>query len=163
MIALLLVAGLARLHAQGELRWAGDLQGGEPYVFRDPRDPARLVGFEVEIARGLAARLRVNDRFVQNDWSNLVPSLERGDFDLILNGLEDTPAVRGRILLSRPYFAFAEQLVVRRGFALRSLDALRGHRVGTLSSSLSHQILRGHPGIEIVLYGGQEEPYRDLE
>src|SRR2546422_4911667 len=33
----------------------------------------------------------------------------------------------------------------------------------TLASSLAHQILRGRPGIEIVLYGGQEEPYRDLE
>src|SRR5438132_1526189 len=163
-LALLVAAsGLARVRAQGEIRWAGDLQGGEPYVFRDPRDPSKLVGFEVELVRALAGKLGLGERFVQNDWSNLVPSLERGDFDLIVNGLEDTPALRGRILLSRPYFNFAEQLVVRRGSTLRSLDALRGHRVGTLASSLAHQILRGRPGIEIVLYGGQEEPYRDLE
>src|SRR5947208_232524 len=163
-LALLFAAsGLARVRAQDEIRWAGDLQGGEPYVFRDPRDPSKLVGFEVELVRGLAQKLSLRQRFVQNDWSNLVPSLERGDFDLIVNGLEDTPALRGRILLSRPYFNFAEQLVVRRGSTLRSLDALRGHHVGTLASSLAHQILRGRPGIEIVLYGGQEEPYRDLE
>ena len=37
------------------------------------------------------------------------------------------------------------------------------HRVGTLSGSLAHAILRETPGIQIVLYGGQEEPYRDLE
>ena len=37
-LALLVAAsGLARVRAQGEIRWAGDLQGGEPYVFRDPR------------------------------------------------------------------------------------------------------------------------------
>src|SRR5437016_453345 len=163
-LALLVAAsGLARVRAQGEIRWAGDLQGGEPYVFRDPRDPSKLVGFEVELVRALASKLGLGERFVQNDWSNLVPSLERGDFDLIVNGLEDTQALRRRILLSRPYFNFAEQLVVRRGSTLRSLDALRGHRVGTLASSLAHQILRGRPGIEIVLYGGQEEPYRDLE
>ncbi|MCA1826710.1 MAG: ABC transporter permease subunit [Myxococcales bacterium] len=163
MIALLIAAGLARIHAAGELRWAGDLQGGEPYVFRDPRDPSKLVGFEVEIADRLAQRLRVRAHFVQNDWSNLVPSLERGDFDIILNGLEDTAALHGRILLSKPYFTFSEQLVVRKGFPLRSLDQLRGHRIGTLASSLAHQILREHPGIETVLYGGQEEPYRDLQ
>jgi polar amino acid transport system substrate-binding protein len=160
---LVLASGLARIRAQGELRWAGDLQGGEPYVFRDPRDPSKLVGFEVDIVARLASRLGVRERFLQNDWSNLVPSLERGDFDLIVNGLEDTQTLRGRILLSRPYFQFAEQLVVRRGSTLRTLDALRGHRVGTLASSLAHQILRGKPGIEIVLYGGQEEPYRDLQ
>lgn len=162
LLVLLALSGLARVQAQGELRWAGDLQGGEPYVFRDPRDPARLVGFELELAEALAKRLGVRARFVQNDWSNLVPSLERGDFDAILNGLEDTPALHGRILLSRPYFTFSEQLVVRKGAALRTLDALAGHRVGTLASSLAHQILRARPAIEVVLYGGQEEPYRDL-
>jgi len=156
-------SGLERVRRQGELRWAGDLQGGEPYVFRDPRDPSRLIGFEKELADALASRLGVRAAFVQNDWSNLVPSLERGDFDVILNGLEDTPALRQRILVSRPYFAFSEQLVVRRGFPFRSLSQLVGHRVGTLASSLAHAILRVRPGIEIVLYGGQEEPYRDLQ
>src|SRR5205814_1175875 len=163
-LALLLAAsGLARIRAQGEVRWGGDLQGGEPYVFRDPRDPDKLVGFEVDLVRALAPHLGVRERFVHNDWSNLVPSLERGDFDLIVNGLEDTEALRRRILLSRPYFHFAEQLVVRRGSTLRTLDSLKGHRVGTLASSLAHQILRAHPDVEIVLYGGQEEPYRDLQ
>ena len=163
-LALLLAAsGLSRVRAHGEIRWGGDLQGGEPYVFRDPRDPDKLVGFEVDLVRALAAKLGVRERFFQNDWSNLVPSLERGDFDVIVNGLEDTPALRGRILLSRPYFDFTEQLVVRRGSKLRTLDALRGHRVGTLASSLAHQILRSKRAIEVVLYGGQEEPYRDLQ
>lgn len=164
LIAVLLAAtGLARVQAQRELRWAGDLQGGEPYVFRDPRNPAHLVGFEVEIARAIAKRLGLRERFVQNDWSNLVPSLERGDFDIILNGLEDTPALRDRILLSRPYLRFSEQLVVRRGFPLRKLSDFAGRRVGTLASSLAHALLRERPAIEAVLYSGQEEPYRDLE
>ena len=155
--------GLARIRQQGELRYAGDLQGGEPYVFRDPRNPAHLIGFEVELAEAIASRLGVRATFVQNDWANLVPSLERGDFDVVLNGLEDIPSVRGQILLSRPYFTFAEQLVVRKGAPLRSLDTLDGHRVGTLSSSLAHALLRAHPRIELVLYGGQEEPYQDLQ
>jgi polar amino acid transport system substrate-binding protein len=163
LIAILIAAsGLARVQAQGELRWAGDLQGGEPYVFRDPRDPAKLVGFEVELAEALARKLGVRAHFVQNDWSNLLPSLERGDFDIILNGLEETGALEGRILLSHPYFNFTEQLVVRKGARLRSLHQLTGHRVGTLASSLAHQLLRRRPRIETVLYGGQEEPYRDL-
>jgi len=154
--------GLARVERQGELRWAGDLQGGEPYVFRDPRDPDQLVGFELDLANALAKKLGVRAVFVQNDWSNLVPSLERGDFDIALNGLEDTEALKGRILVSRPYFNFSEQLVVRKGAPARTLAQLRGHRVGTLSSSLAHALLRKEPSIEPVLYGGQEEPYLDL-
>src|SRR3954470_6666365 len=127
LAVLLAASGLARIRAQGEVRWAGDLQGGEPYVFRDPRNPATLVGFEVDLMRLLAPRLGVRERFVQNDWSNLVPSLERGDFDLIVNGLEDTSALHGRILISRPYFTFSEQLVVRKGAQARTLDQLARH------------------------------------
>ena len=163
LAALLSLSGLERVRTQGELRWAGDLQGGEPYVFRDPKDPSRLVGFELEIAQGIARRLGVREKFVHNDWSNLVPSLERGDFDIILNGLEDTPAIRSRILVTKPYFTFTEQLVVRKGAQARTLDQLEGKRVGTLASSLAHAILRARPGITTVLYGGQEEPYRDLQ
>ena len=153
---------LSRVRAQGELRWAGDLQGGEPFVFRDPRDPSKLIGFEVELAQGLARRLAVRDHFVQNDWHNLVPSLERGDFDVALNGLEETAALHGRILTTRPYLEFSETLVVRRGSPLRSLRQLAGKRVGTLGESLAHQILLAHLELEPVLYEGQEEPYQDL-
>ena len=71
---------LADLRTRGELRWGGDLQGGEPYVYEDPRDPSRIVGFEVDIAASLARRIGApRARFVETQWSNLVPSLERGD------------------------------------------------------------------------------------
>jgi polar amino acid transport system substrate-binding protein len=156
--------GLAEVQRRGTLRWGGDMQGGEPFVFRDPEDTARLIGFEVEIADALARRLGVRAEFVQNDWHNLVPSLERGDFDVILNGLEVTPSRRDRIALSRPYYAFTEVLVVRReDAAVRSLRDLRGRRVGTLGGSLAYELLRRNAEIELVLYEGVEEPYSDLE
>ena len=155
---------LARLHARGTLRWGGDVQGGEPYVFQDPRDRRRLAGFEVEIADALARRLGVRAEFVQNDWQTLIPSLERGDFDVALNGIEVTPARRARIAFTRPYYAFAETLVVRRDEGpVRGLGDLRGARVGTLEGSLALDLLRAAPGVEAVLYEGVEEPYLDLE
>jgi len=153
---------LARVRDRGTLRWGGDVQGGEPYAFQDPNDGAKLVGFEVEIAAAMAQRLGVHADFVQNDWSNLIPSLERGDFDVILNGLEVTPARRGRVAFSRPYYAFTETLVVRRDDAIRDLAELRGQRVGTLSGSLGFDIVSA-AGAEVALYEGVEEPYLDLE
>jgi len=154
---------LAAVRARGTLRWGGDMQGGEPYVFQDPRD-GRLVGFEVELADALARRLGVRAAFVQADWHHLVPSLERGDFDVILNGLEVTAARRGRVAFTRPYYAFAETLVVRRdGPAFDSLAALAGRRVGTLGGSLAADVVAAAPGVRAVLYEGVEEPYGDLE
>src|SRR5262249_43717289 len=106
-------SGLERVRRAGVLRWGGDQQGGEPYAYEDPTRPGHLVGFEVELAEALARALGVRAEFVQNDWSTLVPSLERGTFDVVLNGLEVTPARAGRIDFSRPYFVFDERLVTR--------------------------------------------------
>src|SRR5437867_4421511 len=155
---------LARLRARGTLRWGGDVQGGEPYVFQDPSAAGRLVGFEVELADALARRLGVRAEFVQNDWQTLIPSLERGDFDVAMNGIEVTGARRARVAFTRPYYAFGELLVVRREEeGVRGLADLHGRRVGTLDGSLGLDLLAAEPTVEIVRYEGVEEPYLDLE
>ena len=146
---------------RGELRWGGDLQGGEPFVFEDEQHPGKIQGFEVEIADALAAQLGVRAKFMQNDWSNLVPALERGDFDVILNGLEETPERRERIRLSAPYYTYGETLTVRKGSPFQNLNDLRGKRVGTLNQTVAHDLLKVAP-VEAVLYEGQQEPYMDL-
>jgi polar amino acid transport system substrate-binding protein len=155
-------SALTRVRAAGVLRWGGDLQGGAPYVYEDPDRPQRLKGFEVDLADALARELGVRAEFVQNDWTALVPSLERGTFDVVLNGLEVTPARAARLRLSRPYYAFAARLMARRDDprVRADLAALQGFRVGTLRTSYSEDLLRGRA--EIVGYEGQEEPYLDL-
>lgn len=155
---------LAQVRARGELRWGGDTQGGEPYVFDDPSHPGVLVGFEVDLARALARELGVRASFQQNDWSNLVPSLERGAFDVILNGLEVTPSRAGRVLFTRPYYRFKMRLMARQGDARVQLNptSLRGLRVGTLANSQSYEWLV-RQGVQPVIYEGQEEPYADLQ
>jgi polar amino acid transport system substrate-binding protein len=148
------------------LRWGGDLQGGEPFVFRDPRNPQWLRGFEVEIVESVARRLGVRAEFVQVDWATLLSSLARGDFDVAVNGLEVTPERARDFLLTRPYAAFEESLVVRRerpNHAIGDLTELAGRRVGTLANSLAHALLEETEGVQVVLYDGVEEPFVDLE
>ncbi len=163
--------GLERIRAAGVLRWGADTQGGEPYVYDDPDNPGHLIGFEVDLAAAIARELGVRAELVQNDWSNLVPSLERGTFDIVMNGLEVTDARTGRVLFTRPYYIFAERLMVRAADAARFsaagsdpaslLAALKGHKVGTLSNSLAFEMLRG--SADTVIYEGVEEPYTDLQ
>ena len=152
---------LDRIRERGEITWGADVQGGEPYVSEDPANPDHLIGFEVEIAEALARRLGVKARFVQNNWSNLVPSLERGDFDIAMNGIEATAERQERILLSRPYFVYGLTLAVRDGSTARTLADLTGKRVAVLNQTYAYDLVRAAP-VEEVLYEGVEEPYTDL-
>ncbi len=156
---------LAFVHAHGELRWGADSQGGAPYVFQDPMDPNHLVGFEVDLADALGKKLGVRARPVQGQWDGLLDLLARGDFDMAMNGLEVAEEKRRVAELSRPYYATAEHLTVRRGRSRprpRTLEALRGRRVGTLPSSLAERILR-RAGADVKTYdGGQNDIFDDL-
>ena len=154
---------LAAIRARGELTWGADVQGGEPYVYEDPAQPSHVIGFEVDIMAAVARRLGVRSRMVQYSWPTLVPSLERGDFDVIANGLEATTERRARILLSEPYFVYAETLTVRTDSTVRSVFDLAGQRVATLNQTYAYDILRMLYGEAVKVYDGNEEPYRDLE
>jgi polar amino acid transport system substrate-binding protein len=158
--ALLVPVALAA--APSELRWGADAEGGAPYVFEQP--PGHLRGFEAELAGLLAARLGRTARHVQGPFAEMLPLLERGDVDVVINGIEATDDRARAYALGHPYWAGPERLTVRRNdpAAPASLVGLRGRRVGTLPGTLAERMLRA-AGAEVRTYdGGQEDPYRDL-
>src|SRR5439155_14277195 len=107
--------------------WGADAEGGAPYVFADPANPARLTGFEFELAEAVAAKLGVRAEMVQNSWEGLVPALQRGNFDIILNGLEITDEHLAQLAMSRPYYAYAQQIVVhKQSETVQQIEQLKG-------------------------------------
>jgi polar amino acid transport system substrate-binding protein len=154
---------LASVRAKGVLGYGGDTEGGAPYCLQDPAQPSRVVGFEVEIADAIGKSLGVKAQFVQCDWKNLVPTLERGEIDLALNGLERDDELSRRTRMTRPYYVFTETIAVRPDDAGHAtLALLAGVRVGTLANTLAHKILRAHPAIDTILYDDDVAPYDDL-
>src|SRR4051794_10285810 len=150
-----------------ELRWAADPEGGAPYVEADPADPSRVEGFEVDIADLIARSLGRTPRFTFVAYASIDQYVARGDADLGLNGLEDTPARRAAMAVTVPYYEFREVLSVRSGDAprLRGLADLAGHRVGTLGGTMAYDILLAagpRYGIETVSYDDDVHPYSDL-
>lgn len=152
------------------LRWGGDIEGGGPYMYRDPAQPDRIVGFEVEIVAALVKHLgkqiglpQLRDEFVHYEWSSLPLGLEKGDFDVIVNGLEITRQNLAKLRLTRPYYLFAQQVTVRADETriANFADCLK-FRVGTLAGSAAYRMLEAAGAAEITGYEGQIEPYQDL-
>ena len=168
-LLLVALAGPATLFAQTAplLRWAGDAEGGAPYVEADPADPSRVVGFDVDVAGLIAQGLGREPRFVEVAYASIDQSIARGDADIGLSGIEDTPARRAGYAVTLPYYQFREVLSVRSADAgqFRSLADLRGRRVGTLVGTVAYEILlaaeRDH-GVVAVSYEDDVHPYSDL-
>src|SRR5262249_40950195 len=140
-----------------------DAEGGAPYVFPDPDAPTQLTGFEFDLAAALAKELGVRSEMVQNQWDGLVPALERGDFDIILNGLEITAEHQAQIAMSQPYYVYGQQIMIRKtGPNLVRREDLKGKSVGVLAASAAQRVLEELGGVDIRVYPGNVEAFRDL-
>jgi polar amino acid transport system substrate-binding protein len=162
-IVLLLSAQVLFAAGGSELQWGADSEGGAPYVFGDPKNPNETIGFEVDIANALGVKLNRPAKFVQNQWDGLIPGLQRGNYDIVIDGLEITDDRKQEINFTIPYYATSEQLSVRNSTnTINSLADLKGKIVGTLKNTLVQRILEKEGGFEVRTYEGQVNAYEDL-
>src|SRR6185436_10623010 len=167
-VTLLIVAfsGLvppAMAETKPAMNWAGDAEGGAPYQFPDPRDPSKIIGFEVDIAKALADRIGKTPNFIQNQWDGLVPGLERGEYEMVIAGLEITPERLEKINFSTPYYYSTLSMTVRLDESrIHKAEDLSGHRVGTLKATFAERYLNEIPRVEVPTYDNQLHPYLDL-
>jgi polar amino acid transport system substrate-binding protein len=141
------------IKTRGVLLWGCDIAGGAPLAFVDPKDPSKLLGFEADIAAAIAKELGVQSQVVQTDWDSLIPGLERGNYDIAMNGLEIIPERQKRVLMSRPYYVYSLQLVVRNDDdRIRSLADLKGKSVGTMAGTTADTTLKMIGDVDIKSY-----------
>ena len=94
----------------------------------------------------VAQRIHRDSVFVQNDWDGLIPGLQRGLYDVVIDGLEITPDHRAVVDFSIPYYITFESLAVRRADRrLNTLSALAHHPVGTLKAVSASACCVQHP------------------
>src|SRR5438046_10379870 len=156
-------ATVLSVNAQKPLRWGADPSGGAPYVFNDPNHPDQYIGYEKEMVDALAAAMDRTPEFVPSDWETLVSALQRGSFDVIVNGLEPTADRAKQIQFSKPYYIFQRALTVRKGeWRINSLADCRDRVVGTLGNTAASRLLQ-QEGIPMRGYAEPLTAYRDLE
>src|SRR5438552_6921974 len=139
LLALMIASALAA--APPPFRWGGDAEGGAPFCEADPNNPAVVRGFDVEVAEQIAKGLGRSPHFVQVAFQSIDQSVERGDFEIGMSGVEDTPGRRAEHAVTIPYYEFQEVLTVRDSDANRftTFAQLKGHRVGTLAGTIAYE------------------------
>jgi polar amino acid transport system substrate-binding protein len=164
LAAVLVATSSCSRQAEGDvLRWGADPDGGIPYVFADPENPEKYIGFEVDLIGAISREIGRPIRLEKRTFENLIADVERGDVDLAMNGLEILPERLQRVRFSKPYYLYQLQLAVKSDSPFTSIDEIKakGKAIGTLGGSAAQQLLDERK-IETVLYEEQEGPYRDL-
>lgn len=158
---------LRRIQDQGVLRWGIDPAGGAPYAMPDPREPQRLIGFEIELVERLCQYIGVRSEPVAADWLALIDNMRAGRTDLVMNGLEVSPERAEVVAFTLPYYRYGQQLTIRADDEgkVRSLDDLAGKRVSVLNGSAAVDVLEraGFAAELIVQYDDSLAPYVELK
>ncbi len=123
-----------------EIRERGELVIGTapfvPWSFNDPK--VGWLGFDIDVARQLAADLGVTLKIVEVPFPRLLEAVRNGDVDLAL-GVSITPQRALLIAFSQPYNQSHVQLIARKQDAARTdwnaAGLIIGARAGTVGES----------------------------
>jgi octopine/nopaline transport system substrate-binding protein len=73
----------------------------DPYNLTDPN--GKIVGFEPDLAADVCARIKVECKIIPQDWDGMIPGLQAGKFDVIMDGMSITDERKKEIDFSIPY------------------------------------------------------------
>lgn len=148
--------------ARGLLRIA--LEGTyTPFNFKDPKT-GQLTGYDVDVARLVAAKLGLKPEFVTTEWAAILAGLGAGKYDVIVSQVGITPRREQAFDFSTPYTYSSPQLIVRRNERIdyARLEDLKGKKVGVGQGSVFEQQAKAIPGIEVKSYPAAPENLQDL-
>lgn len=158
---------------RGKLVWAGDLEGGGPFVWPDDKAPRGLNGFEAELADLMCQELSrqlgttIEPEFAQGQWDTLPSILRTGRVDVVMNGYEWTAERAAVVDTTIPYYVYELQLIVRDRSPITDWQSLHGDtrkQVAVLGGSAPETYLRQHftaAEIQPVLYDGNVNSMAD--
>jgi polar amino acid transport system substrate-binding protein len=126
MIALLAMAVcLPALQAQAGPVLDRIQKNGVLVVGTDPSYPpltakaadGELIGYEIDLARMLAAALRVKLQLKELPFDKLLPALDSGDIDLAMAGITITPRRNAKYMFAGPHMVAGQSVITTKDMA----------------------------------------------
>lgn len=166
LLAVGLVCGLAAGTAQAKewktIRFGMDASYAP---FESVNQKGEIVGFEVDYARAICAKLEATCTFQNQEWDGIIPSLLSNKFDVIFSSMNVTDARKAKVIFSDVYYATPIVFVGQASEKSKDVSpkALKGKSIGTQSSTIHANFLETlYPDSDIKLYPTQDEPNLDL-
>lgn len=134
-----------------------------PFNFKDPKT-GQLAGYDVDVAKLVAANMGLKPEFITTEWSAILAGLGAGKYDAIVSQVGLTAKRQEVFDFSEPYTYSNPQLIVRKNEKTNyaSLNDLKGKKLGVGQGSVYEQQARAVPGIEVKSYPAAPENLQDL-
>jgi len=170
IIKILGIAGLVTILADSSA-WAKDWTTVR--IGTDATDPpfesvdskGQIVGWEMEYADALCAKMKVTCTKQNQDWDGIIPALLAGKFDVIISGMNITPLRAQKVMFSKVYLATPPAFMTTMDNKSDDLSpaALKGKTIAAQSSTIFAGYLnKFYKDSEIKVYPGGDDPQMEV-
>lgn len=132
--------------------------------FNMTNDKGELIGFDVDIANALCAKIPANCEIVAQDWDGIIPGLKANKYDAIIASMSITEKRLKVVDFTNKYYSNLLAYVAKEGVEFNVANAT-GKTIGAQRATIAAQELKKTFGdsITIKLYDTQDNAYLDLK
>jgi polar amino acid transport system substrate-binding protein len=129
---------LQQIQQQGMLRVA-DCLSFAPFGFYDKG--GQPDGYDVDIAKEMAADLGVKLQMVDTTSDARIPNLQTGKVDVVICNFTENTERAKQIAFTNPYVVAGEALLVKKNSGIHAISDLSGKTVATVKGSTDSQLV----------------------
>lgn len=162
-VALALASGLATAQEMKKVRIG--TEGAYP-PFNEVTAAGDLTGFDIDIAKALCDKMKVECEFVTQDWNGIIPALQAGKYDAIVASMSITDERKQQVDFTEKYYNTPPAIAVPKDSKLTEATAegMKGAILGAQQSTTHANYAEAKlPGAELKLYPSAEEYKLDLQ
>jgi len=135
-----------------------------PWAMKDKK--GELIGFEIDIAKKLAADMGVKVEFMPTKWSGIIPALITGKFDVLIGGMTITTQRNLKINFTRPYYYTEQGLMAHKkkaaGFKVADFNSPNVTIAARLGSTAAVAAKQQFPKAKLRLFDDEPAAVQEL-
>ena len=153
---------LADIKKKGEIV-VGVLGTDEPNSFVDPKT-REIVGYEVDLAKAIAAKIGVKPVFKQIAVAARIPELQQGRVDLLAASLTHNKERESQIDFSLTTFVTGQKVMVKTSSGIADVPQLAGKKVLTVKGGTQEaNVRKAVPDVDVVTFETTQQAFQALQ
>ena len=140
---------LSQIRDRGEMVFATE-GTWSPWTFHN--EDGDLTGYDIEVARAIAAELGVEASFAEGEWDGLLAGLDSGRYDTMANGVSVTPEREEKYAFTESYAYNRIVVITTGGSDIASMEDLDGRTTANTLGSSYATLAESHgatnPGVD---------------
>jgi arginine/ornithine transport system substrate-binding protein len=127
-----------------------------PFAFKTP--DGQIAGFDYDIGNALCEEMKVECKWIEQEFDGLIPALKVRKFDAVLSSMSITEDRKKSVDFTGKYYATPAKLAMKAGTEIKKVGVQRSSVYDRYATEIF-----APAGAEIVRYSSQNEIFLDMQ